>query len=137
MAHPISDAVVGMTPAESADYKAAQFAAKPAPDSVVAGNRMVAVNDITTVNGILQFSVAVWFDMGGGNWQLTDTSAINPVRVVNPPVLVLDPGGDVERIQIGPTGAMQSVFYREDTDQVFMQIAYDVTEHLTPPDNEI
>jgi hypothetical protein len=138
MPHPISDAIASMTPAERAAYKAAQFAARPAPDSLVAGDRMVAVNDITTVNGLLQFNVAVWFDVGGGSWQLADTSAINPVRVVNPPILVPDPGGDIERTHEDPTThVVSSMFYREDTDQALMQIAYDVTEHLVNPGNEM
>jgi len=138
MSHPISDAMTGMTPAERAAYKAEQFAAKPAPDSLVAGDRMVAVNDITTVNGILQFTVAVWFDVGGGSWQLADTSVINPVRVVNPPVLVPDSGGDIERTYEDPiTHVVTSAFYREDTDSALMQIAYDVTEHLVNPGNEM
>ena len=138
MSHPISDAMVGMTPEERAAYKAEQFAAKPVPDSLVAGDRMVAVNDLVTVNGIMQFNVAVWFDVGGGSWQLADTSAINPVYVVNPPVLVPDPGGDIERTSEDPiTHVVTSQFYREDTDSALMQIAYDVTEHLVNPGNEI
>jgi hypothetical protein len=129
MAHPISDELVGMTPEERAAHKAAAFASKPAPESLMAGTRMVAVNDITTVDGILQFTVALWIDSGGGNWELIDTSSVNPVRVVNPPILVPDPGGDIERTWEDPvTHAIGSTFYREDTDQVLMQIAYEVTE---------
>jgi hypothetical protein len=138
MAHPITDELVGMTPAERAAYKAAQFAAKPAPESLMAGTRMVAVNDITTVNGILQFTVALWIDSGGGNWELIDTSSVNPVRVVNPPILVPDPGGDIERTSEDPiTHVVSSTFYREDTDQVLMQIAYDVTAKFEGSGNEM
>jgi hypothetical protein len=138
MSHPITDAIIGMTPAERAAYKSAQISAKPAPDSLVAGDRMVAINDITTVGGILEFNVAVWFDVGGGSWQLADTSAINPVRVVNPPILVPDPGGDIERAHEDPhTHVVTSTFYREDTDSALLQIAYDVAAHLVNPGNEM
>jgi len=138
MAHPISDELLGVAPEERAAYKAAAFAAKPAPDSLTAGTRMVAVNDITTINGVLQFTVALWIDSGGGNWELIDTSSVNPVRVVNPPILVPDPGGDIERTSEDPiTHAISSTFYREDTDQVLMQIAYEVTEKFEGTGNEM
>ena len=146
MPSPISDAMVGMTPEERAAYKTAQFAAMNPPDSLVGGTRMVAVNNITTVGGILQFEVAVWGTDGMGGWMLVDLEAAriagewggNPVRVVNPPILVPDPGGDVERTSEDPiTHVVTSTFYREDLDSALMQIAYDVTEKITLPTNEM
>jgi hypothetical protein len=137
MPHPITDDLAGIAPEERAAYKAAAFAARPAPDSLVAGDRMVAVNDITTVDGILQFTVALWF-RNGQNFEIFDTSSINPVRVVNPPILVPDPGGDIERTFEDPiTHVVSSTFYREDLDQVLMQIAYDVTDKFEAPNNEM
>jgi hypothetical protein len=146
MPHPISDALSGMTPAERAAYKTAQFAAMNPPSNLMAGTRMVAVNNITTVNGILQFEVAVWGNADGLGWSLVDLEAAriagewggNPVRVVNPPILVPDPGGDIERTWTDPeTQVVTSTFYREDLDAAIMQIAYDVTEKITLPNNEM
>jgi hypothetical protein len=146
MPSPISDAMAGMTPAERAAYKTAQFAAMNPPASLMAGTRMVAVNNITTVGGILQFEVAVWGNADGLGWSLVDLEAAaakgewggNPVRVVNPPILVPDPGGDIERTSEDPiTHVVTSTFYREDIDAAIMQIAYDVTEKVTLPNNEM
>jgi hypothetical protein len=138
MPHPITDELALLSPEERAAYKAAAFAARPVPDSLMAGTRMVAVNDIEIINGILQFTVALWIDSGGGNWELIDTSSVNPVRVVNPPILVPDPGGDVERTSEDPdTHVVTSTFYREDLDQVLMQIAYEVTEKFVGTGNEM
>jgi len=138
MTHPIADELLGIALEDRAAYKAAAFAARPTPDSLVAGTRMVAVNDIILDNGILQFTVALWIDSGGGNWELIDTSSVNPVRVVNPPILVPDPGGDIERTSEDPfTHVVSSTFYREDLDQVLMQIAYDVTDKFEGTGNEI
>jgi hypothetical protein len=146
MTHPISDAMAGMTAAERAAYKTAQFAAMNPPDNLMAGTRMVAVNNITTVDGILQFEVALWGNADGLGWSLVDLEAArvagewggNPVRVVNPPILVPDPGGDIERTFEDPiTHVVTSVFYREDIDSALMQIALDVTEKVTLPSNEM
>ena len=137
--------MVGMTPEERAAYKTTQFAAMNPPDSLVGGTRMVAVNNITTVGGILQFEVAVWGTDGMGGWMLVDLEAArvagewggNPVRVVNPPILVPDPGGDVIRTWTNPDGSTGTAVYREDLDSALMQIAYDVTEKITLTSNEI
>jgi hypothetical protein len=147
MATPISDAMVGMTPAERAAYKTAQFAAMSPPESnLTAGTSMVAVNNITTVGGILQFEVALWGTDGVGGWIPVDLEAAavagewggNPVRVVNPPILVPDPGGEVVRSFEDPiTHVVTSTFYREDLEAALMQIAYEVTEKVTLPSNEI
>jgi hypothetical protein len=129
MAHPIADEIASMTPEERAAYKAAAFVARPAPSNLTAGNRIVSIIEgPAIVNGLLQFSVALWIDSGVG-FELIDVSSINPIRVVNPPILIPDPGGDIERTSTDPiTGTVSHVFYREDLDQALMQIAYDVTE---------
>jgi len=134
MVHPISDELIGIAAAERAAYKAAAFAARPAPESsLMAGDRIVAVNDIEIIEGMLQFTVALWI-----NSELIDTSSVNPVRVVNPPILVPDPGGDIERTSEDPiTHVVTSTFYREDLDQVLIQIAYEVTEKFEGTGNEM
>jgi hypothetical protein len=130
MSHPISDAMAGMTAEERAAYKASQFAANGSPPSLTAGNRIVAVNDVTSVNGMVRFTVALWIDSGVG-FELIDTSAINPVYVVNPPILVPDPSGDISRTFEDPhTHVVVTSKYREDLDAALMQIAYDVTAKL-------
>jgi hypothetical protein len=130
MATPVSDAMAGMTPAERAAYKATQFAARPAPDSLVAGSRIVAVNDVALVGANLQFNVALWIDSGVG-FELIDTSGVNPVTVVNPPILVPDPSGEVVRSSEDPiTHVVTESRYREDLDAALMDIAYAVTEKL-------
>jgi hypothetical protein len=146
MTHPVSDDLAVMAPEARAAYKAGQFAARPAPSNLMAGTRMVAVNDITVTNGILQFTVAMWGNADGLGWSLVDLEAAqiagewggNPVRVVNPPILVPDPGGDIERMSEDPdTHVVTSTWWREDLDAVLMQIAYDVTERVTLPTNEM
>jgi len=140
MSTPVSDAMAGMTPEQRAVYKAQQIAAITPSNNMVAGTRMVSCNDLVYVNGMLEFTVAMWGSDGMGGWYGVDLDAAaakgewggNPVRVVNPPILVPDPGGDVERTFEDPiTHVVTSTFYREDLDAALMQIALDVTERVT------
>jgi hypothetical protein len=85
------------------------------------------VNDIIEVGGILQFTVALWIDSGVG-MELIDLGDLNPIRVVNPPILVDDPAGDIVREWNDPqTGLPQTRTLREDLDAVLLQIAAEVT----------
>ena len=127
MTHPISDELAGVAAEDRAAHKAAAFAARPVPDNLTAGSRIVAVNDISEVGGILQFTVALWIDSGVG-MELIDLGDLNPIRVVNPPILVDDPAGDIVREWNDPeTGLPQTRTLREDLDAVLLQIATEVT----------
>jgi len=74
--------------------------------------------------------LALWIDSGVG-WELIDISAANPFYFRNPPILVPDAGGDIERTFTDPiTGTVSSVFYREDPDAALEQMCYDAVEHF-------
>jgi hypothetical protein len=132
MAHPISDAMVGMTPEERSAYKAAHYGSMATPTLNVLVGRMVSiVEGPTLVDGMVRVVLALWIDSGVG-WELIDISAANPFYFKNPPILILDPGGDIERTFTDPiTGTVSSVFYREDPDAALEQMCYDAVEHFT------
>ena len=131
MAHPISDAMVGMTPEERADYKATHYGLMATPTLNIMVGRMVSiVEGPTLVDGMVKVVLALWIDSGVG-WELIDISAANPFYFRNPPVLVPDAGGDIERTYTDPiTGTVSAVFYREDPDAALEQMCYDAVEHF-------
>jgi len=146
MSHPISDAMVGMTAEERTTYKASVYGARPTPDALTAGTRLTAiVTGPTYVNGLVEVTLALWIDYGTG-FQLIDlddpanhtsTWGGNPLRIVNPPILVPDPGGDITRTWTNPDGSTGSLVLREDPDQALMQVCMDAVENIVGPGNEI
>jgi len=137
MAHPLSDAMVGMTPEERADYKATHYGLMATPTLNIMVGRMVSIVEGPTMvldwkgDMLVRVVLALWIDNGGGNWELIDLSAANPFYFRNPPVLVPDAGGDIERTFTDPTtGTVSSVFYREDPDAALEQMCYDAVEHF-------
>jgi hypothetical protein len=141
MAHPLSDAMVGMTAEERAAYKAAHYGSMATPTLNVNIGRMVSiVEGPTLVNGMVRVVLALWIDNGGGNWELIDLGDANPFYFKNPPILVPDPGGDIERTwtTVEPnivTGRLEtvthSIFLREDPDAALEQMCYDAVERFT------
>ena len=131
MSHPLSDAMVGMTPEERAVFKAGQYGAMATPTLNIMVGRMVSiVEGPTLVDGMVKVVLALWIDSGVG-WELIDISAANPFYFRNPPILVPDAGGDIERTFTDPTtGTVSSVFYREDPDAALEQMCYDAVEHF-------
>ena len=139
MATPHSDAMVGMTPEERAAYKSSAYGAFPLPpDNLMAGNRIVSIIDgPTMVNGMVRVTLALWIDSGVG-MELIDLGNANPFYFKNPPILVPDPGGEVERTFTDPvTNITTSTFYREDLDQALMQLCYDATQRFEGTGGEI
>lgn len=138
MSHPISDAMAGMTPEERAVYKAQQYAARPTPDALTAGSRIVSIIDGPTYeNGLLRVVLALWIDFGFG-MELQDLGSMNPFYFRNPPILVDDPGGDIVREWTDPlTGLPQSRTLREDPDQALMQACMDAVESFVGTGGEM
>ena len=84
MTHPISDALVGLTPAERAAYKAAAYGVIAAPDNLMAGNRIVSIIEgPTLVDGMVRVVLALWIDSGVG-MELIDLGDANPFYIRNP-----------------------------------------------------
>lgn len=146
MSHPISDAMVGMTAEERANYKADVYGSRPTPDALTAGTRMVAIIDgPTSVNGLLEVTLALWIDFGFG-FELQDldnpayfTSSWfgNPLRFRNPPILVDDPTGDIVRTWTDSQGVEQTRTLREDPDQALMQACMDALESFVGSGGEM
>ena len=138
MTHPISDELVGLTPAERAAHKAAAYGVIAAPDNLMAGSRIVSIIEgPTLVDGMVRVVLALWIDSGVG-FELIDLGDANPFYIRNPPILVPDPGGDIVRTSEDPiTHVVTSTWYREDLDQALMQIAYDACERFVGTGGEM
>jgi len=138
MTHPISDELVGMTPEERAAHKAAVYGSLPTPDALTAGSRIVSIIEGPTYeNGLVRVVLALWIDFGQG-MELQDLGNLNPFFFRNPPILVPDPGGDIERTSEDPrTHVVTSTFYREDLDQALMQSCMDALEGFVGTGGEI
>ena len=114
MAHPLSDAMVGMTPEERAAYKAGQYGAMATPTLNIMVGRMVSiVEGPTLVDGMVKVVLALWIDSGVG-WELIDISAANPFYFRNPPILVDDPAGDITRTWVDREGVTHTRVLAED-----------------------
>ena len=136
MSHPISDAMAGMTAEERAVYKAQQYAARPAPDNLTAGSRIVSIIEGPTYeNGLVRVVLALWIDFGMG-MELQDLGSMNPFYFRNPPILIDDAGGDIVREWTDGTGNHQRVF-REDPDQALMQACMDALESFVGTGGEM
>ena len=93
MAHPISDAMAGMTPEERAIHKATAF--RDFPNALgrtfTKGPAVVTILEVpTVVNGTLRLVLGLTL-----NGVAQDLSGFNPLYVRNPPILVDDPAGDI------------------------------------------
>ena len=136
MSHPISDAMAGMTPEERAVYKAEQYAARPTPDNLTAGTRIVSIIEGPTYeNGLVRVVLALWIDFGMG-MELQDLGSMNPFYFRNPPILIDDAGGDIVREWTDGTGNHQRVL-REDPDQALMQACMDALESFVGTGGEM
>src|SRR5512143_3037680 len=115
------------TPEERNAIKAAAYAARPAPSSLTAGNRIVSIIDGPVgENGLLKVTLALWIASGFG-FELIDLGNANPFYFQNPPVLVPDPGGEVIQAWTDESGNPQEARFHEDLDTALMQACYDAT----------
>jgi hypothetical protein len=95
MAHPLSDAMVGMTPEERAAYKATAY--RDFPNALgrtfTKGPAVVTILEVPVLeNGLLKLVLGLTL-----NGVEQDLSGFNPLYVRNPPILVDDPAGDIVR----------------------------------------
>jgi len=112
MAHPLSDAMVGMTPEERAVYKATAY--RDFPNAVgrtfSQGPADVMIAEVPVLeNGMLRLVLRLRL-----NGVEQDLSGFNPLYVRNPPILVDDPAGDITRTWVDREGVTQTRVLAED-----------------------
>ena len=123
MAHPISDAMAGMTPEERAVHKATAF--RDFPNAVgrtfTKGPAVVTILEVpTVVNGTLRLVLGLTL-----NGVAQDLSGFNPLYVRNPPILVDDPAGDIVRTWVDQQGVTQTRVLAEDRLRALKAIVID------------
>lgn len=123
-------------PGNAQAIKLAAYGVVETPASnLVAGNRMVSVVEGPVVeHGCVKVTLALWIDFGQG-WEYTPLD--NPFYFKNPPILVPDPNGPIERTWTDPWGVVHSAFFREDLDAALMQMAYDATANVAGSGGEV
>ena len=129
MTHPISDALVGLTPAERAAYKAAAMAAMAdmIGASVDRGAFRITITDLDyyPVRDALRIRIRVNRISNGNNVTPPD---VNPIIVINPPILVDDPTGDIVRTWVDGEGVTQTRTLREDLRQALREVIRDAVK---------
>jgi hypothetical protein len=123
MAHPLSDAMVGMTAEERAVYKATAY--RDFPNAVgrtfTKGPAVVTILEVPElVNGTLKLVLGLTL-----NGVEQDLSGFNPLYVRNPPILVDDPAGDITRTWVDRDGATQTRVLAEDRLRALKAIVID------------
>ena len=123
MAHPLSDAMIGMTPEERAVYKAT--ASRDFPNALgrtfTKGPAVVTILEVPQlVGGRLRLVLGLTL-----NGVTQDLSGFNPLYVVNPPILVDDPAGDITRTWVDSEGVTQTRVLAEDRLRALRAIVID------------
>jgi hypothetical protein len=123
MSHPISDAIVGMTPEEGAVYKAGQY--RDFPNALgrtfTKGPAVVTILEVPTVErGTLRLVLGLTL-----NGVEQDLSGFNPLLVYNPPILVDDPAGDIIITETDPRGVERTQTLAEDRLRALKAIVVD------------
>jgi len=106
MSHPLSDAMVGMTPEERAVYKATAY--RDFPNALgrtfSQGPADVMIAEVPVLeNGLLRLVLRLRL-----NGVEQDLTGFNPLLVRNPPILVDDPAGDIVRTWVDREGVTQT-----------------------------
>jgi hypothetical protein len=130
MAHPVADALALLATAEERHaYKAHAFAALTG---------QVGRSVTRTIKGVvwtLTLTSAPTFYLGAVTFSVRVARAgvdvtpkdLNPIRVVNPPILVDDPAGDIVRTSTDPTtGVVTTRRLREDLPAALLAIVRDL-----------
>lgn len=123
MSHPISDAMIGMTPEERAVYKATAY--RDFPNAVgrtfTKGPAVVTILEVPALeNGLLRLVLGLTL-----NGVTQDLSGFNPLYVRNPPILVDDPAGDITRTWVDQQGVTQTRVLAEDRLRALRAIVID------------
>ena len=123
MSHPLSDAMVGMTPEERAVYKATAY--RDFPNALgrtfSQGPAVVTILEVpTVVSGTLRLVLGLTL-----NGVAQDLSGFNPLYVRNPPILVDDPAGDITRTWVDREGVTQTRVLAEDRLRALRAIVID------------
>ena len=123
MSHPLSDAMVGMTPEERAVYKATAY--RDFPNAVgrtfSQGPADVMIAEVPVLeNGLLRLVLRLRL-----NGVEQDLSGFNPLLVRNPPILVDDPAGDITRTWVDRDGLPQTRVLAEDRLRALKAIVID------------
>jgi len=123
MSHPLSDAMVGMTPEERAVYKATAY--RDFPNALgrtfSQGPADVMIAEVPVLeNGLLRLVLRLRL-----NGVEQDLSGFNPLLVRNPPILVDDPAGDITRTWVDREGVTQTRVLAEDRLRALKAIVID------------
>jgi hypothetical protein len=130
MAHPIADAISLLATAEERHaYKAHAFAALTGQVGRSVSRTIKGVvwtltltSAPTFADGVLTFSVRIQ----RAEVDVTPKD-LNPIRVVNPPILVDDPAGDIVRTWVNPvTGVVTTRTLRENLPAALLAIVRDL-----------
>ena len=129
MTHPISDELVGLTPQERAAHKAAAMAAMAdmIGASVDRGAFRITITDLDyyPAHDALRIRIRVNRISNGNNVTPPD---VNPIIVVNPPILIDDPAGDIVRTWTDRDGIEHTRVLREDLRAVLREVVRDAVK---------
>jgi len=129
MAHPITDELVGMTPAQRRRHKAQAMAVlnDMIGQSVDRGAFRITLTDLDffPAHDALRIRIRVNRISNGNNVTPPD---VNPIFVVNPPILVDDPAGDIVRTWTDRDGVEQTRTLREDLRAALREVIRDAVK---------
>ena len=129
MTHPISDELVGLTPQERAAHKAAAMAAMAdmIGASVDRGAFRITITDLDyyPVRDALRIRIRVNRISNGNN---VTPAGVNPIIVVNPPILIDDPAGDIVRTWTDRQGVEHTRVLREDLRAALREVIRDAVK---------
>jgi hypothetical protein len=129
MAHPITDALAGMTAAERAAYKAAAMGvlADMIGATVDRGAFRITITDLDYFAGpdALRIRIRVNRIANGNN---VTPPGVNPIIVINPPILVDDVAGDIVRTWTDRQGVAHTRTLREDLRAAMREVIRDAVK---------
>jgi hypothetical protein len=129
MSHPISDAMVGMTPRERQTYKAQAMGVLTdmIGASVDRGAFRITITDLDyfPAHDALRLRIRVNRISNGNNVTPAD---VNPIYVVNPPILVDDPAGDIVRTWTDDEGVEHTRTLKEDLRAALREVVRDAVK---------
>ena len=123
MPHPISDAMVGMTPEERAVYKATAY--RDFPNALgrtfTKGPAVVTILEVPQLVGV-RLRLVLGLTLNGVPTAWNDDGVL---YVTNPPILVDDPAGDITRTWVDREGVTHTRVLAEDRLRALKNIVID------------
>jgi len=129
MTHPISDAMAGMTAAERRTYKAQAMGVLTdmIGQSVDRGAFRITIIDLDyfAAHDALRIRIRVNRISNGNNVTPAD---VNPIFIVNPPILVDDPVGDITQTWTDSDGVVHTRTLKEDLRAALIEVVRDAVK---------